>query len=233
MKQLLATIALLVMAVSLWPQSIMIVKKKAAGACTSPTGTTISESFGDASTSCWSGGPATCGNTWTVSGSNSSIATSQSGAPDNTVCPNALEIAASATTEYIYIAHAGSQATPIDIYGYVRVASTTMADFAIVNLIGLNDGTPTGNARGNVNIRHTTGTTYQFRALTTNGDALVLGTWYKVKLHLEDGASASYMQIDDGTPTAFTQGAYDGDYIRIGLGTSNTITFQWGVVWVD
>src|SRR5690348_9928695 len=73
-----------------------------APSCTAPTGTNFTESFGDSSTSCWSGGPASCTGTWTVgAGTAHSIVSSPGTPPANAACAYSLQMAVPASTAYI------------------------------------------------------------------------------------------------------------------------------------
>lgn len=211
-------------------------KRPVVASCTTPTGSTLTESFGDASTSCWSGGPSTCDNTWTASGSTAEIAASPSGGADNTVCANSLTLTASASGPYLYRSLSSTAATPVDIYLYFNIASYTLADSASFRLVLLGAyAAHTHRVRvyatrsgSDLKIFAEGGSSYS--SLTS---AISLNTWYKLQIHAESGASASYIKINDGSALTFTQAAVDAAALSVGENNSVTATYSIGALWID
>lgn len=210
----------------------------ATAACTPPTGSTYTEVFGDASTSCWTSGPSTCTHTWTVgSGTAQSIVASPSGAPANTACSYSLSLDPSAATSYIYVSQSLPYLTTIDIYSYIYVASASgLGTFTQYDILSIATSAPTGSIRAKMSFRQDAAGVYRFRASGTASvttGTVNLAEWHKLQLHLQDGAAASYISLDDGTGVTFTQNSNDGVYITIGNGASATWSMQLGTFYIN
>lgn len=236
MKRLLAVVILAVMSVLLLSSQdgVIVVSRRAMGGCTTPTGTTLTESFGDATILCWTSGPTTCNNTWTVGASGVSIITSPSGAPDNTACANSLKIVHSSSAAYISLAYASAQTTPVDVYTYIQIVSESLPNSSGTYLLRLPESEIYNN-RGYILLYKVSGELYLIGigVSFSNLVAVSAGTWYKVQIHLESGTNASYLKVNDGTAQTFTQGAQNAGYVTIGDQNSQTLTWVMGVLWAN
>jgi hypothetical protein len=214
----------------LWSQdSILIVRKKAAASCTTPTGTTLTESFGDSSTSCWTSGPSTCNNTWTINlGTAHSIINSPGTPPANTSCTKSLQIAQAGAEAEVYIALGKAAATPMDWYGEVYLTSHSLDSYATADLVGF-------SLRASLSIFNAGGDLYLIGRGSSNseGTLITTGTWYKVRVHLEAGANASYVSVNDGASDTFTQNAETATNLVIGANDTVTYTAVYGYMRVD
>lgn len=210
---------------------IIILPKKKAVACTTPTGTNLTESFGDAATSCWTSGPSTCDNTWTIgSGTVHSIISAPSGAPDNTVCSGALQFAETGNGEYLYKSITGKDVnTALDLEFYIRFSAWSVAAFDASQVMVVSNGNDLTSIRMFLSVRSTGSSFYGFRAGAGASSAddttsLALNTWYKVNIHLETGTNMSSISVNGNTPSTFTQGAYNASYIGFGKATTKSQT---------
>lgn len=213
------------------PQMIQVIVggKPAVASCSTPTGTTLTESFGDSTTSCWTSGPSTCNNTWTIGdGTAHSIITSPSGASDNTACSNSLQFAYSGGSEYILKSVTGKDVnTAVDLELLIRFSAWTIASYDAAQVLTLSQYTDLTGFRLSLNV-YNAGGTYKLRAGGTGSSddttSLSLNTWYLVNIHLETGTNASSISVNSNTPTTFTQGAYNATYIGFGRASSTTNT---------
>jgi hypothetical protein len=236
MKQFLSiSFVLLLAAALMYPQDVIIIRRKAAVAgCTTPTGSLLTESFGDSSTSCWTSGPSTCNNTWTSTGS-TSIDTAPSGAPNNTVCTNALKFTQSATEAYVSRAITANYTTPVDAYFYFYWDSDSLTNGQSVRLLLIGEGATYGQ-RGAIYLARNGANTQLFAQgsdYSAYSSNLTIDTWYKVQMHLEAGAAASNFKLNDGTPVTFTQAAVNATTISSGVNQPITAVVWIGNIWVN
>lgn len=190
--------------------------------CSTPTGTALTESFGDSSISCWTSGPTTCDNTWTVTGSGNSIVTSPAGSPANSACANSFQLVGTASTQFITRNITSiPEATAVDVYAYLYVTSEALGTYTSRTLLAV-----TGAAtRATVHLyRADAGTLYLRGSGLTNSAnvSITTGTWYKVRLHAETGTDVSYITVNDGSAQTFTQGAYAATQVQVGSGSAVT-----------
>ena len=219
-----------------------------APSCTTPTGDVLTESFGDASTSCWSGGPSTCNNTWTLSGTTTdiSIVSSPGSPPSNTACANSINFTTSSTTAiatsptFTSIPHT----TPYDVYGTIYVTSTASgASLTLINAsaassqmsIQLNNVSGAYNLKGNGSV-------------VSSALSISAGQWYVYRLHNDATAADSYLGVStSGTPDSscsggaadtstckkFTAQANSTTKLVVGIQTSATANVTLGNAYVN
>jgi hypothetical protein len=201
-----------------------------AASCTTPTGTTLTESFGDSTgTSCWNSGPSTCNNSWTIGqGTAFSIVSSPGTPPSNTSCANSLQMALAGADTEIYRALSKTQATAFDWYGEIYLTSHSIAQWNTVNIV-------TFDNRAQLAFFNSGGTLILIGRGSDNSSGITIntGTWYKVRLHLATGTGASYVSVNDGANDTFTQNANDVSSMVIGTNDSVTYTLLFGYVRVD
>ena len=180
---------------------------------------TFSESFGDSSNLCWSGGPSSCDQLWVAVGSAQSIVASPGSPPPNTAGTNSLQMVEPAgSASYIYTTGtfprilAGST---FDLYFTLDVSSQGMKPYDLTRLI-----TPSTYADGSdypaqISFAYD-GTNFQLQAGGSSFTSLVnisLNTWHTVQLHLASGTNASFMIVEQNT---FTENPRDFAYMVVG-----------------
>jgi len=184
---------------------------KAAAQCSTPTGVTFTESFGDSANACWPGGPLGCDQAWQVQGGTYSIVASPDGAPADTACANSLSMAASATPARLQTygtipdIPAG---TTLDLFFTLYVTSAPRSNS---NFIQLRNVTRTTNAVLAQIVWTNSNGTFLYASgssSSANTAAVALNSWHSVQLHI-DATSASSIALDGGTPQTFTANAQD------------------------
>jgi hypothetical protein len=213
----------------IWPSLVFPIlclsfcMQRAAAQCTTPTGMTFTESFGDASNSCWPGGPAGCNQAWqVVSGSNYSIAASPAGAAANTACANSLLLSASAAPASLqtsgtipYLA----PGTTVDLYFTLYIVSAPSDFSAFLQPQDANSGA----APVKIIWRNSGGTlAFAEGATTSNPLAIALNSWHTVQLHIDATPQNSFLAIDGGVPQSFTASAIDINSIAINGNSSGS-----------
>jgi hypothetical protein len=206
-----------------------------------PSGSTFNESFGNASSLCWSGGPSSCDQLWVPQGSAQSIVATPGSAPPNTAGPHSLQmIEPAGTTSYIYTTGTFPRlpsGTPFDLYFTLDITSQAMQAFDLTRLI-----TPSTYADGSdypaqISFEYD-GSNLQLQAggssFTSNVN-ISLNAWHTVQLHLAGGTNASFMVVDGGAMNAFTENANDFAYLVLGSAAGNldAITYYIGNVYVN
>jgi len=205
------------------------------GDCTTPTGNVVTESFGDDSTLCWTDGPSTCNNTWTVVGGTPAIAAVPEGAPENTACDNGLNLVR--TDESVYLRHdlgVGSITNKdVDINFSLYINSSTLPAWNRVLIAALND-TPApmigGNSDFNFSLYRYTGSAGPANAIIVHSvsddsscflEGIVEDTWYDVTISLDgaNGTDASSLSIGTGAgqSCSFTGRTTNGRYLWFGI----------------
>ena len=190
----------LAIASALQTSTIYVRRPKAAAGCTTPTGSILTESFGDASTSCWTSGPTTCNNTWTVNSGAVAIATSPAGSDTNTACTNSIQIDETGTEINIY--RSITSTAVHDIIFELYVASENIANTGVYKIMGV-EGSGTV-----AQIRLTkSGSQLQILASATTDSTPInisVSTWYHVTLHLDTTLANSSLTVG-GTTQTFTR----------------------------
>jgi len=205
------------------------------------TGSTFTESFGNSSNLCWSGGPSSCDQLWVAVGSAQSIVATPGSPPPNTAGANSLEMVEPAgSPSYIYTTGtfpripAGST---FDLYFTLNVSSQGMKPYDLTRLI-----TPSTNADGadypaQISFGYD-GTNFQLQAGGSTFTSLVnisLNAWHTVQLHLAGGTNASYIVVDGGAQDTFTENPRDFAYLVLGSAAGNldAMTYYVGNVYID
>jgi hypothetical protein len=205
----------------------------AVAACSTPTGTNITESFGDSITSCWAAGPASCNNTWTIqSGTSESIIATPAGAPTNTACSQSLQMVLTAGAGLITLPITGAT---LDINFTLYVTSNGLSNFNEAPLISISQFGGGGSQVGEVGFNQQPGqlTLEGFGTAASAGVNISLNTWYTVNLHLASGAAASYITVNGGAHQTFTENANTAGFIGIGDGAATSYTAVIGNLYVN
>ena len=202
---------------------------------------TFSESFGDSSNLCWSGGPPSCDQLWVAVGSAQSIVATPGSPPPNTAGTNSLQMVEPAgSASYIYTTGtfpripAGST---FDLYFTLDVSSQGMKPYDLTRLI-----TPSTYADGSdypaqISFGYD-GTNFQLQAGGSSFSSKVnisLNAWHTVQLHVAGGTNASFMVVDGGAQNAFTERARDFAYLVVGSagGIFDPMTYFIGNVYAN
>lgn len=181
--------------------------------CVTPTGTLFTESFGEGDQSCWSAGPSTCNNTWTVVSGTYAIDSSPAGAPENTACDNSMLMSRTDASQNIRADLGAGALTDVDttINFTMYIDSTTITEWGDLSFFGVTTGSsffdglqyvvllerqaPGGGAATRISVMNVAenGTCYI--------DNIEENTWYNVVLTVdgEGGENASSLSIGSGT----------------------------------
>jgi hypothetical protein len=196
----------------------------AVATCTTPTGTTLTESFGDSTTSCWTSGPTTCNNTWTIGAGAPSIAASPGTPAANTACTNSLLCSGVNGAEVNVIR---AFPAPIDdavsynVIFYLYMANEAIANSSEARI--LYTRASNANIMMFITLKSAWNSILTLRGSgltdSTDTQALSVNTWYKVTLSYGgQGAGACSLQVDSGTPVTFTaQAQADTNDVQVGL----------------
>ena len=180
--------------------------------CVTPTGTLFTESFGEGDQSCWSAGPSTCNNTWTVVSGTYAIDSSPAGAPENTACDNSMLMSRTDASQNIRADLGAGALTDVDttINFTMYIDSTTITEWGDLSFFGVTTGSsffdglqyvvllerqaPGGGAATRIGVMNVAenGTCYI--------DNIEENTWYNVVLTVdgEGGENASSLSIGSG-----------------------------------
>ena len=235
MKRLLLIILILCLALPVSAQQIMVVKKKGVS-CTTPSGDELTESFGEGSTSCWSGGDSLCNNTWTVYGSASaSIVETQSGAQANTACAKSVRVSTPSAIGHIYF-DVGSGTIPNNVetvYEFNLYVSEypDLAQYSSGYMVSFNADTTTVTSTnryfsfGVYKSSAGTGTPNVFYANGVSCGNFALNTHYNVVVTLDAaGASnGSSVYINGSSACTFTRATVASRYMGIGSSRVGTV----------
>ena len=209
------------------------VRKKAAGGCTTPTGTLLTESFGDDATSCWDTGPNSCIGTWTATAGVPAIAASLGSPPTNTACANSLRVNFSGDEISLYKTVTSTAA--FNVVFSVYVDSYTIADGSQSKIL-----TVEGSADTVTQVRLTrSGSQLQLLAAGGNDSSPInisIDTWHVVTLHLDATLANSSIQVDSGTPETFTRNNYSTTSVWVSaanLYLTGGIDYYIGNVWAQ
>lgn len=206
-----------------------------------PVGSTFTESFSGAANSCWSGGPSLCDQLWIAQGSAQSIVPAPGSPPPNMAGSSSLQMAEPAgTANYIYTTGSFPRlpaGTPFDLYFTLDVTSQAMTAFDLTSLI-----TPANNTDGQdypaqISFSYD-GSNLKLQAYgasSSSGENIALNAWHTVQLHLAAGTNASFITVDGGGPSTFTENPTDFAWLVIGSahGEFDAITYDIGVVYVN
>lgn len=203
--------------------------------CTTPTGTVLTESFGDASASCWSSGPSTCNNTWTVAAGTGQSLISSPGTPSsNTACTNSLQLNAT-PGDYIY--HGVTMipyATTVDLDMWIYPVAYT--DSAAMPILSFSRDIALNSSNRAIVVVTRNGGAYGLQAYSDAGVSstisITVNAWHAVHLHLEDGTSLSSVSVDGGTAATFTHYTSNTNYLVLG-GASAAATTVFGALRVN
>lgn len=205
------------------------------------TGSTFTESFGNSSNLCWSGGPPSCDQFWVAVGSPQSIVATPGSPPPNTAGANSLRMAEPAgTASYIYTTGTFPRVpsgTAFDLYFTVDVTSQALKAYDLTRVITPSTYDDGSDYPAQISFGYD-GTNFQLQAGGSSSSALVnlsLNTWHTVQLHVEAGTNASYMIVDGGEQNTFSENPRDFAYMVVGSagGHFDSLTYYIGNVYVD
>jgi len=209
---------------------------------TTPKGTTFTESFGDSSTLCWTGGPSSCDQLWVVAkGAGQSIVPTPGTPPQNTASSNSLQMIETAgSNAFIYTAGTFPRmpsGTAFDLYLTLNVASQSMKAFDITRLITASSTSDGTEYPAQISFRYD-GTHFQLLAAGSTSAppvTIALNSWHSLQLHVDSGTSASYLIVDGGAQNTFTENAKDFAEVVVGTagGNFDAMTYYVGNVYVN
>ncbi len=199
------------------------VKAYTAAACTTPTGTILSESFGD--------GAADTDETWGTNGDSYAFKHAlQAGSPTGSCTYGLQHSTANESAERVYWDNGSAidySTTSLDITFSIYVNSVTMdaaSSIYILSWATANGGLV--NTTAYVTLFYNAGQLYIKGTGASGGTnvAISTGTWYACKLHIDTTAANSYFQVTGGSSTTcdaasectFTRANYSGQYLVIG-----------------
>lgn len=182
-----------------------------AAGCTTPTGTHVTESWGDSSTSCWAAGPSSCNNTWTIGlGTAQSIITSPAGAPANTACSNSLQMNVPAANDYLSLAYSAIS-TNFDMTGTFYVNTFPTSGNRVMMLCIGNTNCNSGNDLALVVLDNNnvgSGTTVYGGSFGSGSNStpqsITTATWYTFDLHWDTTAANCSFVLNGGAAHTFT-----------------------------
>jgi Bacterial Ig-like domain (group 2) len=206
-----------------------------------PTGSTFTESFGNASNLCWSGGPSSCDQMWVAQGSAQSIAATPGSPSVNMAGPHSLQmIEPAGSASYIYTTGTFPRipsGTPFDLYFTLDVTSQAMQAFDLTRLITPSTSADGSNYPAQISLGYD-GSNLQLQAggssFTSNVN-LSMNAWHSVQLHMAAGTNASFMVVDGGASNNFTENASDFAYLVLGTaaGQPDALTYYIGNLYVN
>lgn len=209
-----------------------------AAACTTPTGTHVTESWGDAATSCWAAGPSSCNQTWTIgAGTAQSIVASPGSPPANTACANSLQMNLPAANNYLTLAFS-VLSSPFDLTGsfYVNTFPSSGNRNTMV-CIGDSSGCVSGHILAMVALDNNnvgSGTTVYGTSFDTGSNstpqAVTAGTWHTFTLHWDSTAASCSFKLDAGSANTFTcQVASNPSIMLVGPEVFGGSTFEFTI----
>jgi trimeric autotransporter adhesin len=208
---------------------------------TTPVGSSFTESFGDSSSLCWSGGPSSCGQTWVAQDSAQSIVATPGPFPPDAAGLHSLQmVQPSGTRAYIYTTGSFPRipaGTSFDLYFTLDVTSQAMSTYDLTTLIAPSNDASGSEYPAQISFAYD-GTNFQLQAGGSSFASQVnisLNAWHTVQLHVASGMNASFIAVDDGAPAGFTANASDFSYLVVGstLGNLDAITYYIGNIYVN
>ena len=179
--------------------------------CTTPSGTTVTESFGDSSTLCWTSGPSNCNQTWKIgSGSIQSIISSPGTPPANTACANSMQMTTSGSNDFIYKDGFGIlSSSNYDVRGTIYVSSGISLGNAVTILCWVQNASTDcdlSNAIVSIRLGNPSGTSQLWGMGSDQGMGIniTLSAWHTFVLHHDSTAANCYLAVDGGAHDAFT-----------------------------
>jgi hypothetical protein len=241
MKKLyLILLIVLLLCAEAFPADIGFCRKHGGGAaasCTTPTGDELTESFGDSTTSCWSGGDSLCNNTWTVQAGTPTIANVTGTPAENTACAKVFHFDAAVNTyKDLGVGFDGTGAVNIKFHVYID--SSQLNQYANSPFFALN--ATTANISDGTN-RYVSCHLYRAQAgvaqpadklycnASTNSLTFAEDTHYDCTVSLDalvDGVAnvnGSSISCNGGASAAFTRGAVASRYVHVGISAANIV----------
>ncbi len=207
-----------------------------------PKGSTFTESFGDSSSLCWAGGPSSCDQLWIVpNGAAQSIVATPGTPPQNTASANSLQMTVAAgANSYIYTTGTFPRipsGTAFDLFFTLDVSSQAMKAYDLTRLITASSSSDGSEWPAQVSFRFD-GTHFQLLAGGSTSASPInisVNSWHTVQLHVTSGASASYIVVDGGAQTTFTENAKDFADVVVGPagGNLDAMTYYVGNIYVN
>jgi hypothetical protein len=167
--------------------------------CTTPSGSLLTESFGDAGSLCWTGGPSTCDGTWTLTDATAAASIGAvPGTPlSNTACTNGLTFNTTNAAAQVDKTFTQQDAnTSVDAYFTLYVTSHGIGSGSscTIGRVTTSTGTDTAKAalRNNGGQLEISGVGAASGARIT----ILTGDWYQVRLHTDATEANSYISLD-------------------------------------
>jgi hypothetical protein len=201
----------------------------AVASCATPTGDELTESFGDASSSCWSGGDSLCNNTWTVFTGSPTIADVPAGSPSNTACTKGLSFDTTSAAATV-LKDLGDGIIPNNVQVVITfsmyIDSSSIGAYsttALVALNGSNSAMESTTFYSYVGLNKSTAGAGSANKIIASGnsDSCTLDftedTWYNITLTLDAAASAEGSTLSDGSNSCnFTRDTDASRYLWVG-----------------
>lgn len=201
--------------------------------CTTPTGDELTESFGDASTSCWSGGDSLCNNTWTVQAGTPTIDDVTGTPAANTACAKVIHIDG-ATNVYKDL---GDGTIPnnveVEIKFHLYVHSSSINQYSNVGILSLNANSASiidGNMYVSCHLYRAGAGASQpadrlYCGSSANSITISAETHYDcaVILDAEGAAGGSSISCNGGAAKTFTRGTTASRYVHVGSSAANQV----------
>jgi hypothetical protein len=205
-----------------------------------PVGSTFTESF-SSSNPCWANGPSSCDQGWVAQGSAQAIVATPGAPPPNTAGSNALQMTEpSGSAAYIYTAGSFPRipsGTQFDLYFMIDVASQAMNASDATRLLTLSAYADGSAYPAQVSLLYD-GVNLQLQAggaTFTAKTNISLNSWHSVQLHVASGSNSSFLSIDRGPASPFTENPQDFADLLIGsvAGNFDALTYYIGNVYVN
>lgn len=178
--------------------------------CTTPTGTTLTESFGDSVSMCWSGGSSSCNNLWAVSAGSPSI-TDSGTFLDNTVCAKSLSFGSAVAMNTVGTFPLILSTDPLDLYIWLK--PTTAGTPSYADWYQMTNSSGTYRAEFKLSYTNPNLEAYCYGSNNTTHRNLRVNDWNLLHFHAEPGTSASHCYITTYNGTAVAN-SYDDTFTQ-------------------
>lgn len=220
------------------PQILLPVVGAAGAGCTTPAGTTLTESFGDSGSLTCPDGTAGCNTGWTRVGSVDSIIASPGTPPANTACGKSLNLTQTGSTAgYLY--DLGWLPTVPNVAGQTITVATSyywhtdsLADNGNQQLISLGNTIGAGNSTCEMYVKKVNSTTRVLRARdTTSGGsvtaniALAQDTWFTPTLKCEIHGATNGSCVTDTNDLSCCAGGTETSHCKHFTAQNRKVTY--------
>jgi hypothetical protein len=199
--------------------------------CATPSGTTMTEPFGEGTNLFADGGASGAAQLWNITAGSAALTASPAGAPANTVCATSLHITQANTTKLSVWTTTQFQsipaATTVDVDMYFYLASTTLAAWGNQRFFSLAADSAGATSPGQVLWHQSSAGSYNLYAsgsTTSNtssaNTAFVLNTWTRLRLHYDATAANCSIRVNSAAAETFTCNAQPIYYAAFGDNSS-------------